>query len=82
MEIIFLSTGGTSTGTAVCGGLTIRQKLSVPEDLRYLPKRVVSEFFEKYDTVEMYTFDFGCPHISAQQHQLFTILVSNPRNTN
>jgi hypothetical protein len=27
-------------------------------------------FFEKYDTVKMQTFDFGCPHILAQQHHL------------
>ena len=27
-------------------------------------------FFEKYDTVKMQTFDFGSPHILAQQHHL------------
>jgi hypothetical protein len=32
--------------------------------------------FLKYDTVKMHTFDFGCPPISVQQHQIFKILVS------
>jgi hypothetical protein len=27
-------------------------------------------FYEKYDTEKMQTFDFGCAHISAQQHHL------------
>jgi hypothetical protein len=27
-------------------------------------------FFEEYDTVKMQTFDFGSPHILAQQHHL------------
>jgi hypothetical protein len=35
-------------------------------------------FFEKPDIVKMHTFDYGCPPILAQQHQIFKILVSNP----
>ena len=39
-------------------------------------------FSEKHDIVKIQTFDYGCPPISAQQHQIFKILESNPHNTN
>ena len=47
-----------------------------PNNLLYLGGHVTI----KQDTVKMYTFEFWCHNISAQEHQIFKILVSYPQN--